>query len=241
MQPGYRQPHHIGYLYSTKSHSLIGDLNLMFSDLTVSNDLNVGSDLTVSNDLTVNGTAYANEFKKKNGGSLTSLIDDFSNDWLQLGQDIPGVDGVDYFGFSVAINSDGTVVVFGVFELYTTGSARVYKWDGSSWNMLGTEGELDGNNGDRTGRSVAISGDGTIVAVGAFYHSKGPQSREGTVRVYHWDGSTWTMLGAAGDLDGQVGDQVDSVALSGDGTILAVGAPNHDSGKGIVRVSIGWF
>ena len=83
----------------------------------------------------------------------------------------------------------------------------MYKWDGSMWNMLGAEGELDGQAGDEAGISLALSGDGTIVAVGAENHDNGTNTNEGTARVYRWDGSTWNMLGAEGELDGQVGDK----------------------------------
>ena len=55
------------------------------------------------------------------------------------------------------------------------------QWNGTSWNMLATEGELDGEAGDSAGTSVALSSDGTIVAVGAGSHDS---DNKGTVRVY---------------------------------------------------------
>ena len=54
--------------------------------------------------------------------------------------------------------------------MITIGTARVYQLNGSSWNMLGTEGDLDGQliADDKAGISVALSSDGTIVAVGSY-------------------------------------------------------------------------
>merc|ERR1739848_749457 len=89
--------------------------------------------------------------------------------------------------------------------------------------------------GDQSGNSVALSYDGTILAVGGQYNDD-TATDAGHVRVYALDSltKTWTKLGA--DIDGEAaGDRSgNSVALSGDGTILAVGAGFNDAGH--VRV-----
>ena len=122
------------------------------------------------------------------------------------------------------------------------GTVRVYQWDGSSWNRLGTEGDLDGEAGDEAGFSVALSSDGTIVAVGSPYHDNPSENNNGTVRVYQLNGSSWNRLGTEGDLDGQTGDYAGfSVALSSDGTILSVGAQGHDNDRNCSSISIEWF
>ena len=96
---------------------------------------------------------------------------------------------------------------------------------------------------DRSGHSVSSSSDGTIVAIGA------PSNRgSGHVRVYSWNGTAWTQLGADIDADGWNPDgllsSIDdylgtSVSLSSDGNILAIGANGNDgngSNSGHVRV-----
>ena len=57
-------------------------------------------------------------------------------------------------------------------------------------------------------------------------------SYSGHVRVYQWNGSVWTKLGA--DIDGEaVGDRSGSaVSLSSDGSILAVGAHSNNGPPG---------
>jgi len=92
--------------------------------------------------------------------------------------------------------------------------------------------DLDGSSvNDNQGWSVSLSEDGSIMAVGAYYHDKG----KGTARVYEFVNDSWSQLGL--DIDGLTGDlQGSSVSISSDGTILAVGAYQHDQGKGTVRV-----
>ena len=95
-----------------------------------------------------------------------------------------------------------------------------------SWTQLG--GDIDGEaSGDRSGERIALSSDGTILAIGAFQND-GTGDQAGHVRVYKWSGSSWAQHGS--DIDGEVaGDQSSlSVAMNSDGTIIAVGAPYND-------------
>jgi hypothetical protein len=58
------------------------------------------------------------------------------------------------------------------------GHVRVYQWNGSSWNQRGSD--IDGKNqGNTSGKSVSLSSDGSIVALG------GTQGG-GHVRVYKY-------------------------------------------------------
>ena len=104
-----------------------------------------------------------------------------------------------------------------------------------AWSQLG--GAIDGTQaGERSGTSVAISEDGTIMAVGSLWYSSDGEDYRGRARVFSWDGSTWSQLG--GDLLGNAEDDNfgASIALSADGRTVAVGAPGGNSGNGQVRV-----
>ena len=159
--------------------------------------------------------------------------------WDQLGDDIDGEAAGDVSGFSVALSSDGQTLAVGAFgHDAAAGHVRVYAWDGSTWTQLG--GDIDGEmQGDRSGTSVALSSDGQTLAVGARFNDGTGAADAGHVRVYAWDGSTWTQLGD--DIDGEAaGDESGrSVALSSDGQTLAVGAERNDgtdANAGHVRV-----
>ena len=164
-----------------------------------------------------------------------------SGSWTQLGSDIDGESANDYSGHSVALSSDGTILAVGAYGNDGTGSdaghVRVYQFSGGSWTQLGSDIDGEAAN-DYSGYSIALSSDGTIVAVGALYND-GTGSDAGHVRVHEFSGGSWTQLGS--DIDGEAaGDHSGlSVALSSDGTILAVGARYNDgtgSNAGHVRV-----
>ena len=151
--------------------------------------------------------------------------------WSQQGIDLDGEAADDYQGGSVSLSSDGTTLAVGAYghEDSSKGTVRVYSWNGTAWSRQGID--LDGEAGDYQGISVSLSSDGTILAVGAYWHD----SSKGTVRVYSWNGTAWSQEGS--DLDGEADDfQGISVSLSSDGTTLAVGAYTHDSDKGTIRV-----
>ncbi|MCB9292168.1 MAG: hypothetical protein H6559_03415 [Lewinellaceae bacterium] len=93
-------------------------------------------------------------------------------------------------------------------------------------------GDIDGEAaGDRSGWSAALSADGNRLAVGAAFND-GNGSNAGHVRVYDFIGGTWVQAG--GDIDGEAAfDQSGwSVALSADGSRVAIGAP-FSGGNGL--------
>jgi hypothetical protein len=105
------------------------------------------------------------------------------------------------------------------------------------WTQVGNtiNGQLEG---DQTGYSTAISADGNVVATGANFSDNGGNS-SGQVRVFGLSNGVWSQIGA--DLNGETsGDQTgQSVSLSADGAVVAIGEPfNNDLGftAGQVRV-----
>lgn len=153
-----------------------------------------------------------------------------------LGLDITRAESDDEeeFGEAVSVSSDGYRVAVGAgnckVEGNRTGCVRVYEYKDSSWTPLGDQisGKADG---DAFGAAVALSKDGSSVAIGA----KGFNDSQGYVSVYHWDGAQWELRGS--QIDGVEGLSPNkfgkSVAITGDGSKVAGGAPE----SGYVRVS----
>jgi FG-GAP repeat len=117
------------------------------------------------------------------------------------------------------------------------GQARIYEWSGIQWTQVGSD--LNGEaSGDLFGLSVAISGSGNTVAVGApGINAQGEDS--GYVRIFDWSGSQWTQVGA--DVNGEAAQDFFgwSVSLSGDGSRVAIGGKFNDGigvDSGHVRV-----
>jgi len=199
----------------------------------------------------------------------------YGNIWNLLGGDIDGEADGDQSGYSVSLSADGTILAIGApyngGNGNYSGHVRVYKYDPTKttdvtdqssldfgpvgWRRLGQD--IDGEAaGDRSGQSVSLSADGTIVAIGAILNNgENEVFYSGHVRVYKYDPTKttavtdqsspdfgpvgWRRLGqdidgeAAGDRSGQ------SVSLSADGTIVAIGANYNGENltyKGHVRV-----
>ena len=103
------------------------------------------------------------------------------------------------------------------------------------WALKGSQ--IDGlTSGENSGISVSINGDGTIVAIGAYYFSGGAGNNSGTTRIYEWNGSAWTLKGS--QIDGLTGGEVSgiSISINSDGTIIAIGASSHNSTRGTTRI-----
>ena len=114
---------------------------------------------------------------------------------------------------------------------------RVYQNVSGTWTQVGSD--IDGEAiGDKSGYSVSLSSDGSIVAIGAPYNDGGGNDA-GHVRVYENVSGTWTQVGS--DIDGEAASDISgySVSLDSSGTTLAIGAPYNDGGgslSGHVRV-----
>ena len=172
-------------------------------------------------------------------GGATTVLATASID--QLGSDIDGEAEGDYFGASMSLSSDGTILAVGGTHNdgngLTAGHVRVFEFSGGSWSQLGSD--IDGEAaGDEFGESVSLSSDGTILAVGAVGNDESGMTA-GHARVFEFSGGSWSQLGS--DIDGEAAydNFGQSVSLSSDGTILAVGGWGNDgtaNGAGHVRV-----
>ncbi|BDS11540.1 DUF7619 domain-containing protein [Aureispira anguillae] len=179
--------------------------------------------------------AYKNDGAGSDAGHVR-LYQWTGSAWVQLGNDIDGQSGNDYFGHSVSLSADGTVVAIGAYRggnFVGGGEVIVYEWTGTIWNQKGYN--IFGESGwDWSGFSVSLNADGTVVAIGAPKNTgNGPDA--GHVRIYEWAGTSWVQRG--NDIDGVGADFSGiSASLSADGTLLAVGAHKNNSDAGLVRL-----
>jgi len=138
------------------------------------------------------------------------------------------------------LSSNGDIMAIGAFQNDGNGSraghTRIYKYATDSWVQLGND--IDGQVvNDKSGTSVALSSDGSVVAMGSPNSSNGG-SQAGQVRVWSWDGSSWIQKGS--DIDGTKAKFLfgSSLALTPDGDTFVAGGPGkEDEGlKGVVSV-----
>lgn len=201
-----------------------------------------GSSVSLSKDgsfMAIGATQSLNsEFEATGAVYLFSMV----NGTPSLNQMINGTAPNGEFGNAIALSSDGSRIVIGSrSESEQSGAVRVYERNISSisWEQVG---DVISNQNElaRSGWSVAISGDGNVIAVGA------PTTEGGTVSCFQLEtseegvGPSWTPLGSV--IEGSPGETVGySIALSNDGFILAVGAPkaanllgSPNAGKAVV-------
>ena len=168
---------------------------------------------------------------KSNTERGSVLVYDFNGTgWVQRGQTLNGVNNYDQFGFDVSMSNDGNTIAVGSKgwdsnpnnTTYEIGETAVYDWNGSTWVQRGTS--IQGVNiFDQCGFSVSLSGNGNRMAIGYKGNSTATQAA-GLVRIFDWDGSAWVQNG-----DPIYGDGINvysghCVALSDNGSILAIGA-----------------
>lgn len=146
-----------------------------------------------------------------------------------------------YFGYDVAISSDGLVMAVGAINADdaapNSGRVDVYDWNGTGWTPRNFLTQPSPSNDANFGSSVSLSSDGSVLAVGA-QRGTGAWTQSGTAYVYDWDGTNWVKR--PGDTGGIYIDSYDGgfykwfgsgIALSGDGNFLAVGQRDSTYGS----------
>ena len=159
--------------------------------------------------------------------------------YQQVGSGINGKYGSEGFGSSVGISENGTTIVVGAPDsTNSTGLVRVYHYNATIDEYVQVGSDLNGTAAfDYFGHVVQISADGTTIVVGApEYLAVGAQDNDGSdfisgyVSVYKYNSTIHSFVQFGADIVGKaVYDNFGkSVGLSANGTIIVVGAPQHD-------------
>jgi hypothetical protein len=136
------------------------------------------------------------------------------------------------------MDSDGSKIAVGAYEAGNGGPGYVsiYEYSSSSWSKVGSD--IGGTaNTERCGVGVSLNEDGTIVAVGSPWKDYFANNN-GMIRVYAWNGSSWSQRGSTiyGEANSEYYGDQNAISLSNDGGRLAIGVPLHDSQNGHARV-----
>jgi hypothetical protein len=213
-------------------------------------------------DLSADGNVLAVGAPRGNGVVHTFQRGDFGA-WSKHGSaKAPKSELNDDFGFSVSISSDGNALAVGApgeasnatgidgdetnNDAQSAGAAYVFRYDAAGWSQESYLKASNSEAGDNFGYSVALSGDGKTLAVGAYAEQSaatginGDQADNnggtysGAAYVFRAGGATWRQeayVKASNTITCDLGmDFGLSVALSNDGSVLAVGADYENSG-----------
>lgn len=184
-------------------------------------------------------TAVIGSYGAKNGQGSAYVFAHKGGKWKQTAK-LTASDGapVDQFGTTVAITDDGSTIVVGASSKPAgdaVGAAYVFARDGKKWTQSAELNDPDGTAGDEFGYSVAIAGDGSLVAVGA----KGVSSAQGTAYLFAPQDGSWAQVSQVNASDGTAGDSFGaSVRTTSNGSVLAVGATGHDGTIGAEYVFV---
>jgi len=140
----------------------------------------------------------------------------------------------DNFGYAAAMDAAGDTAVvsadcknFG--GLIGSGVVYVLTKNGTGWSQTRFKAS-DAQAGAGYGGSVAISSLGTSFIVGAPSHNLPQRAKQGEVYLYTLSGGVWGQtIFAASDTSSTAKNVGNSVAMSGDGSLLAFGSPGDSS------------
>ncbi len=162
----------------------------------------------------------------------------------------------DVFGRSLALSDDGSILAVAAFReasattgvggdqadnsASSAGAVYVFARSGVTWSQQAYVKASNTGADDEFGRVLALSGDGSTLAVAASGEASaatginGNQTDDsapdaGAVYVFARSGATWGQQAYVKASNTGAGDSFASVALSEDGSILVVGAPGEAS------------
>ena len=168
----------------------------------------------------------------------------------------------DQFGTSVALSGDGDTLAVGAIgedsnatsidgnqannSASNAGAVYVFTRSGGTWSQQAYVKASNAEANDQFGNSVALSGDGDTLAVGApgedgnatvvdGDHTNNSASNSGAAYVFTRTGGAWTQQAYVKASNTEANDRFGiSIALSGDGDTLAVGADREDSNATVI-------
>ncbi|MGB4850139.1 MAG: hypothetical protein WBP41_19600, partial [Saprospiraceae bacterium] len=185
-----------------------------------------GGTVSISGNFAIVGSNTDDE-TFQNQGSVTFYQFNGSN-W-ELLEKLTDADAAanDVFGTSVSISGSYAIVgaPFDSDVFSQQGSASIYQFNGSNWQLIQKITDPDGQTGDQFGSRVSISGDYAII--GAPMQMMEGHLMQGSASIYYYDGNTWTLMDKVTNPSGAAADNFGyAVAISNGYAII--GAINDD-------------
>lgn len=167
--------------------------------------------------------------------------------WSQQAYVKPGTSALeDEFGYSLALSADGNTLAAGARRAdpvpSQSGKVFIFVRTITTWSQQAALTASNASGADEFGYSLALSADGNTLAVGAHLEGGGTTgivsgspldndaALSGAAYVFTRTGSNWTQKAYLKASNTGVEDNfANAIALSSDGTTLAVGSPRESS------------
>ena len=156
--------------------------------------------------------------------------------WTQQGQKLTANDerGAGAFGGGVALSANGDTALIGAEQDNNDlGAAWIFTRAGSSWSQRGPKLIASGEVGNGWfGKTVALSGDGTLALIGGHVDS----AEIGAAWVFTRTGSAWIQQGSKLTGSGEIGAGAFGfkLALSANGETALIGGIDDNQSVGAV-------
>lgn len=161
------------------------------------------------------------------------IYEEVDGTWVQLGSDIDGEFEYDFSGGSVDMSSDGKRVIIGADNndgeedaLINVGHARIFEEVNGTWEQVGDDIDGEGAS-DLSGRSVAMSGNGKRVIIGATGNDGEPGSNSGHARIFEEVDGAWIKVGCNIDGFAKFEKFGSRVSVNSDGTRVIISAGSY--------------
>ncbi len=167
-------------------------------------------------------------YLSKNGGSIAigaknannyfgyvKVFNIIDNTWTESIK-INGEFEMNYVGYSVSLNSDGSILAIGSSEKndnsHIVGHTKIYKNNSGSWSQIGDDIKEQSNN-PATAQRIELNEDGTKFIIGINY------GETSVAKVYENISDTWVQVGSNLEYINNFGVSINNI-----GNIVAVGS-----------------
>ncbi len=187
---------------------------------------NFGGSVFISGNVAIVG-ANSDDDKGSNSGSAYVFRYNGMT-WIQEAK-LTAADGDngDWFGQSVSIDGSTAVVGADYDDDHggASGSAYVFRYNGSSWIQEAKLTAMDAVGGDRFGVSVSVKG--SRIIVGAYGYAGTSPYKSGSAYIFEHNGTSWIQRSKLTAADGEINDYF-GLSVSIDGNYAIVGAYGMD-------------
>ena len=213
----YRKVNNVWSADGALAYSGFSLADLFGLDVALSGDGNV----IAASAIHYSDTTYTNR------GMVNTYIYNAGTSVWELGSSLSGKEmNNQYFGSSVALNSDGSRLIVGAVEdendCCHTGLVWVFSWDSGDWTQYGGFVMGVAHATAKFGTDVSISDNGLVIAVSA----PSEDNEKGIVRVYELNQNQGIFEQSGNAISGvRSNDRFGyRISMSSDGTKIAIGA-----------------
>ncbi|MBN1349710.1 T9SS type A sorting domain-containing protein [candidate division KSB1 bacterium] len=185
----------------------------------------LGSAIAIDGDYLVAGAPWDDDSGSESGAAYVFKRE--GANWIQQAKLTASDAGVDNrFGISVAISGDYALVGAFFDDDFgsKSGSAYIFKRNGTTWGQQAILKASDGTEGDWFGVCVSINGD--FAAIGSRYNDNENGTDAGAVYIFKREGTLWNEQQKLRASDGAAGDLFHKAEIVGNH--LVVGAYQDD-------------